>query len=53
MEGVVGSVLGEDFNYSGNDGTYYVGDTNWHSDHYPSAPYRSLKIAFYLDRVTA
>ena len=53
MDGIVGSILGEDFNYSGSDGNYYVGDTNWHSDHYPDAPYRSLKIAFYLDRGTA
>lgn len=53
MDGVVGSILGEDFNYSGSDGNYYVGDTNWHSDHYPDSPYRSLKIAFYLDPVAA
>ena len=52
IDGVVGSVLGEDYNYAGSDGNYYVGDTNWHSDHRPYSPYRSLKIAFYLDPVT-
>ena len=48
---VVSSLLGDDYNYAGSDGNYYVGDTKWHSDHPASAPYRSLKIAFYLDPV--
>src|SRR4051812_20314036 len=26
------SLLGEDFNYLGSDGNYYVGDTPWHAD---------------------
>src|SRR4051812_38904746 len=26
------SFLGEDFNYLGSDGNYYVGDTAWHAD---------------------
>ncbi|CAI8030611.1 Formylglycine-generating enzyme [Geodia barretti] len=29
---VIGSLLGEDFNYVGGDGNYYSGDTGWHSD---------------------
>lgn len=50
---VVGSILGDDYNYTGSDGNYYVGDTNWHSDRPLDTPFRSLKIAFYLDPVDA
>ena len=50
---VVASLLGQDYNYAGSDGNYYVGDTNWHSDHDLADPYHSLKIAFYLDPVDA
>ena len=32
IEGIVSSVLGDDFNYISSDGNYYVGDTAWHSD---------------------
>ena len=53
IDGVVRSVLGEDYNYTGSDGNYYVGDTVWHSDQHLEAPYHSLKIAFYLDPVGA
>ena len=52
IDGLATSILGDDYNYAGSDGNYYVGDTNWHSDHYPDVPYKSLKIAFYLDSVT-
>jgi ectoine hydroxylase-related dioxygenase (phytanoyl-CoA dioxygenase family) len=52
IEGVVASLLGDDFNYTGSDGNFYVGDTNWHSDGYTDKKYASLKIAFYLDVVT-
>src|SRR5262249_41206291 len=45
------SLLGEDFNYMGSDGNYYVGDTGWHSDGWHSE-IRHIKIAFYLDPVT-
>ena len=51
IDSVVSSILGADYNYAGSDGSYYVGDTLWHSDHHPDAPYNSLKIAFYLDNV--
>lgn len=27
IDGIVGSLLGEDYNYLGSDGNYYVGDT--------------------------
>ena len=53
IDGVVSSILGDDYGYAGSDGNYYVGDTKWHSDHLPQSPYHSLKIAFYLDPVRA
>ena len=53
IDGVVGSILGDDYNYEASDGNYYVGDTKWHSDKEPLDPHESLKIAFYLDPVTA
>lgn len=47
------TLLGDDFNYMGSDGNYYVGDTGWHSDggHKAGDP-RHIKIAFYLDHLT-
>lgn len=47
------SILGDDFNYMGSDGNFYVGDTQWHSDGYGGrgGP-RHIKIAFYLDPLT-
>ena len=47
------TVLGDDFNYMGSDGNFYVGDTGWHSDgaHGPGDPMH-IKIAFYLDALT-
>ena len=44
-------LLGDDFNYMGSDGNYYVGDTPWHSDGWHSGV-RHIKIAFYLDPLT-
>ena len=29
---LIGSILGDDFNYCGGDGNYYSGDTGWHPD---------------------
>ena len=52
IEGIAASLLGEDFNYSGSDGNYYVGDTKWHSDGYVGRKYLSVKMAFYLDPAT-
>lgn len=51
IEGIGASLLGEDFNYMGSDGNYYVGDTGWHSDGWHPVM-RHLKIAFYLDPLT-
>ena len=52
IEGIGSALLGDDFNYTGSDGNYYVGDTRWHSDGYDDKKYMSLKMAFYLDPVT-
>ncbi|MDX1931423.1 MAG: phytanoyl-CoA dioxygenase family protein [Capsulimonadales bacterium] len=44
-------LCGDDFNYMGSDGNYYVGDTGWHSDGW-HPEIRHIKIAFYLDPLT-
>jgi len=49
IDGVVSSILGDDYNYYTSNGSYYVGDTDWHSDHQTNWPYHSLKIGLYLD----
>ncbi len=50
---IAASLLGDDFNYMGSDGNFYVGDTRWHSDGYGGrgGP-RHIKLAFYLDPLT-
>ena len=50
--GIASSLLGEDFNYMGSDGNYYVGDTGWHSDGWHKEILH-IKIAFYLDKLTS
>ena len=45
------TLCGDDFNYMGSDGNYYVGDTGWHSDGW-HPEIRHIKIAFYLDPLT-
>ncbi len=49
--GLARSLLGEDFNYMGSDGNYYVGDTGWHSDG-AHKDLLHIKIALYLDPLT-
>jgi hypothetical protein len=49
--GIASGLLGEDFNYTGSDGNYYVGDTNWHSDGWHTK-YTYIKLAFYLEPLT-
>jgi hypothetical protein len=49
--GIASSLLGDDFNYMGSDGNYYVGDSGWHSDGW-HPELRHIKIAFYLDPLT-
>lgn len=51
IEGVITSLLGNDYNYAGSDGNYYVGNTQWHSDGYKEKSITSLKMALYLDPV--
>lgn len=50
VEGLIASLLGEDFNYVGGDGNYYTGDTQWHSDGFHQVG-KFLKVALYLDPV--
>jgi len=51
IAGIAAGLLGDDWNYIGSDGNFYVGDTGWHTDGWhPQGRY--IKIAFYLDRVT-
>jgi ectoine hydroxylase-related dioxygenase (phytanoyl-CoA dioxygenase family) len=45
-------ILGEDFNFMGSDGNFYVGDTRWHCDSYHE-DYIFMKVAFYLDPIDA
>ena len=52
LDEMVGSLLGEDYNYTGSDGNFYVGDTRWHSDGYRGGKHMSIKLALYLDPVT-
>jgi hypothetical protein len=47
---IASALMGDDFNYMGSDGNYYVGDTGWHSDGW-NPKHRHIKIAFYLDPV--
>ena len=52
IDGIASAILGDDYNYMFSDGNFFVGPTFWHSDRYYNKPYNSLKVAFYLDRVT-
>ena len=53
VEGLLCSLLGDDFNYMGSDGNYYAGDTNWHSDGWrQEGQGRFTKVALYLDHLT-
>jgi hypothetical protein len=52
INGIATRLLGEDFNYMGSDGNYYVGDTRWHSDGWHKEMLH-IKLAFYLDPLTA
>jgi len=49
--GILGGILGEDFNYCSGDGNYYTGDTGWHPDGNWGQPF-AVKMAFYLDPLT-
>src|SRR5689334_13008664 len=59
VDGIFTSLLGEDYNYIGSDGNFYVGDSGWHSDtdwrgmSRGQPPRLFYKMAFYLDPVNA
>ena len=59
VDGIFASLLGEDYNYLGSDGNFYVGSTGWHSDTDWSGKMRGkpprtfYKMALYLDPVSA
>src|SRR5579859_4655873 len=48
ITGLIGGVIGEDFNYCSGDGNYYTGDTGWHPDGSWGQLF-AVKVAFYLD----
>lgn len=50
--GLIGGVIGDDFNYCGGDGNYYTADTNWHPDGNWGQLF-AVKVAFYLDSLDA
>jgi len=52
IHGAARSLLGDDFNYMGSDGNFYVGDSLWHPDG-THRVLRFMKIAIYLDPLTA
>lgn len=49
--GLIGGVLGENFNYASGDGNYYTGSTGWHPDGNWGQLF-ACKVAFYLDSLT-
>jgi len=59
INGIASSLLGDDFNYIGSDGNFYVGDTGWHSDldwaggSIGTPRLKYFKMAFYLDPLTS
>ncbi len=59
VNGIFTSLLGDDFNYLGSDGNFYVGDTGWHSDldweggSLGTPRLKYFKMAFYLDPLTS
>ena len=52
VRGLIGGVIGEDFNYCSGDGNYYAGDTRWHPDGNWGQLW-ATKTAFYLDELRA
>lgn len=51
IDGLLSSLLGDDYNYGSGDGNYYAGDTGWHSDGDWGQLF-AIKVAFYLDPLT-
>jgi hypothetical protein len=56
LYGPLEQLLGEGFIFSGSDGNWYSGDTQWHPDSGAdllAVDYRRIKVAIYLDPLTA
>ncbi len=51
ITGLIGGVIGDDFDYCSGDGNYYSGDTAWHPDGNWGELF-AIKVAFYLDSLT-
>ena len=51
VNGLLGGLLGANYNYLGSGGELYVGDGQWHPDCH-DAPVRQVKWAMYLDALT-
>jgi hypothetical protein len=51
VTGILGSLIGDDYNYCSGDGNYYSGDTGWHPDGDWNRLF-AVKLAFYLDPVS-
>jgi ectoine hydroxylase-related dioxygenase (phytanoyl-CoA dioxygenase family) len=57
VDGILSSLLGDDYSYLGSDGNFYTGHTGWHSDADFSGESRGTpprtfyKLAMYLDPV--
>ena len=45
--------MGEDYNYAGSDGNFYVGDTKCHSDGYLKSKYTSFNFIKLKDVISA
>lgn len=52
VNGICKSLCGDQYQFIGTDGNYYVGDTRWHSDGGWPRPVVFYKMAFYLDSLT-
>jgi hypothetical protein len=51
ITGILGGILGKNFNYASGDGNFYTGDTGWHPDGNWGQLF-ACKLAFYLDPLT-
>jgi hypothetical protein len=54
IQGILTSLLGDNYLYRASEGNIFTGDTYWHSDLYNADfKYRHIKILFYLDPIDA
>ena len=53
IDSVVRAVLhDDDYNYTSSDANLFATDTDWHSDNSFDSKYKSIKIVFYLEKLT-